>query len=92
LIGPSVGIYTDTHEVDVTARQTSERGAFAKPVKISDDCWIGAHVVILPGVTIGRGCTISAGAVVVKDIEENSLAAGVPAKVVRKLGMVDEEN
>ncbi|KAH6675921.1 maltose o-acetyltransferas-like protein, partial [Halenospora varia] len=69
LIGPGVGIYTDTHEVDFTARQASERGSFAKPVKISDDCWIGAQVVILPGVTIGSGCTISAGAVVAKDIE-----------------------
>lgn len=58
---------------------------FAHPVKICNNCWIGAGVNILPGVTIGEGCVIGAGSVVTKDIPANSLAVGVPAKVVKKL-------
>lgn len=49
------------------------------------DCWIGAGVRILPGVTIGRGCSIAAGAVVAKDVDDYSLVGGVPAKLIRKL-------
>lgn len=85
LIAPGVCICTDTHEVDSAARQSSDSGSFAKPIKIGDDCWIGANVSILPGITIGRGCTIAAGAVVAKDIEDNCLVGGVPAKFIRKL-------
>lgn len=55
-----------------------------KEVIIEDDCDIGIGAVILPGVRIGKGCLIGAGAVVTKDIEEYSVVAGVPAKVLRK--------
>jgi len=72
LISPGVGIYTDGHDTDVAGRRASNRGVFAKPIKISDDCWIGAQAVILSGMTIGHGCAIAAGAVVVKDVEDNS--------------------
>ena len=50
---------------------------------IGDDCWIGRRVMIMPGVKIGEGCVIGAGAVVTKDIPPYSVAAGVPAKVVK---------
>jgi maltose O-acetyltransferase len=67
------------------ARQESKSDSFAQPIRIESDCWIGARVTILPGVRIGRGSTIAAGAVVIKDIEEDCMAGGVPAKVIRKL-------
>ena len=52
-------------------------------VAIGNDVWIGDRVVILPGVHIGNGCIIGAGAVVTKDIPDNAIAAGVPARVIR---------
>jgi maltose O-acetyltransferase len=79
---PGVHIYTATHPLNAIARRTVES---SKPVSIGDDCWIGGNSVICPGVTIGPGCVIGAGSVVTKDIPENSLAVGNPAKVIRKL-------
>ncbi|EUB98539.1 transferase hexapeptide repeat containing protein [Rhizobium sp. CF080] len=55
-------------------------------ITIGDDVWIGANAVVLDGVTIGRGAVIAAGAVVTKDIPDLAIAAGVPAKVVRRRG------
>jgi acetyltransferase-like isoleucine patch superfamily enzyme len=52
------------------------------PISIGNDCWIGAHVSILKGVRLGDGCVIGAGAVVTRDIHENSIAVGVPARIV----------
>jgi maltose O-acetyltransferase len=80
--GPGVHIYTATHPLDAIERRTVE---FSKPVSIGNDCWIGGNTVICPGVKIGAGCTIGAGSVVTKDIPDNSLAVGNPAKVIRKL-------
>ena len=57
----------------------------ASEIKIGDDVWLGGNVTILPGVNIGNNVVVGAGAVVTKDIPDNSLALGVPAKVVRKL-------
>ena len=54
------------------------------PVIIEDDVWIGTHSVILPGVTIGRGAVIGAGSVVTKDVPSNAIAAGVPARIIRR--------
>jgi maltose O-acetyltransferase len=84
LFGPGVHIYTATHPLNKIERRTVES---AKPVTIGDDCWIGGQVVICPGVTIGSGCVIGAGSVVTKDIPEDSLAVGNPAKVIRKLNL-----
>lgn len=57
----------------------------SKPIVIGDDVWIGARVIVLPGTTIGEGSCIAAGSVVVGDIPPRSVAAGVPAKVIRTL-------
>jgi maltose O-acetyltransferase len=56
-----------------------------RPVTIGSGCWIGARVLVLPGVTIGDGCVVAAGAVVADDLEPNGLYAGVPARRVRDL-------
>jgi len=80
--GPHVQIYTATHPLDAEQRRVKEN---AKPVTIGDDCWIGGGSVICPGVTIGNRCVIGAGSVVTKDIPDDSLAVGNPAKVIRKL-------
>ena len=100
LIAPDVRIYTATHPVELTERLTPQetpegieyiRHTFALPVTIEDGCWIGGGVIILPGVTIGQGSTIGAGRVVTKNIPANSLAAGNPCKVIRKINQTQNE-
>lgn len=73
------------HNFEDTSMRIDEQGISTKPVIISDDVWIGANAVILPGVTIGRHSVVAAGAVVTKDVPNNSLVAGIPAKVIRQL-------
>lgn len=80
--GPSVHIYTASHPMDYKLRR---KRAIAKPVSIGDDCWIGGGTIVCPGVSIGQRCIIAAGSVVTKSIPDDSLAAGIPAKVIRKL-------
>ncbi|MCG9792418.1 sugar O-acetyltransferase [Flavobacterium algicola] len=79
---PGVQLYTATHPLEAELRKSLES---ALPISIGDNCWIGGNSVICPGITIGNGCVIGAGSVVTKDIPENSLAVGNPAKVIRKL-------
>ncbi len=83
MIGPGVLISTVGHPLDLCGRR--KRLAFAKPVKIGNDVWIGGNVTILPGITIGNNVVIAAGAVVTKDIPDNCVAGGVPAKVIKQL-------
>ncbi|WP_408099259.1 sugar O-acetyltransferase [Peredibacter sp. HCB2-198] len=82
LFGPAVQIYTASHPLDYMIRRTLE---FGRPISIGDDSWIGGGAIIMPGVSIGRRCVIGAGAVVTKDVPDDSLAVGNPAKVIRKL-------
>ena len=58
---------------------------YGKPINIGKNVWIGSNATVLQGVTIGDGAIIAAGAVVTKDVPENTIAAGVPAKVIRKV-------
>ncbi|KAF5598595.1 galactoside o-acetyltransferase [Fusarium pseudocircinatum] len=88
-MGPNVHIYTAGHETSVLSRIKFVE--FGHPIRIEDDCWIGGNVVILPGVTIGRGCTVGAGAVVTKSLPAYSIALGAPAKVVKTIQSVEEE-
>ena len=79
-IGPDFGAYTAQHPL-----VAEERNSFierALPIEVGNNVWIGARVTLLPGVHIGEGSVIAAGAVVTKDIPAHVLAAGVPARVV----------
>lgn len=73
------------HNFGDAARRIDEQGVSTRPVTIGDDVWIGANAVILPGVTIGCHCVVAAGAVVSKDVPDNTLVGGVPAKVLKQL-------
>lgn len=84
MMGPDVVIYTSGHRFDRTDIPMCEQAMTEpKEVVIGDDVWLGRRVIIMPGVHIGKGCVIGAGAVVTKDIPEYSVAVGVPAKVVK---------
>ena len=73
------------HNFDDTNKRIDEQGVSTNAVTIEDDVWIGANVVVLPGVTIGTHCVVAAGAVVTKDVPPHSLVAGVPAKVIKQI-------
>ena len=63
----------------------SEHLGIMKPVTIGNDVWIGGDVTILPGVTIGNNVVVAAGAVVTKDVPDNCVVGGVPAKIIKKI-------
>ena len=73
------------HSFSNPQQRIDEQGVSTQPVTIGDDVWIGANAVILPGVNIGNHCVVAAGAVVTKDVPDNTLVAGVPAKPIKKL-------
>jgi acetyltransferase-like isoleucine patch superfamily enzyme len=81
LLAPNVFITDHTHN-HAKARRLDEQGHRSAPVVIGDDAWIGAHAVVLAGVTIGRGGIVGAGAVVTKDVPPYAIVAGVPARVI----------
>lgn len=83
MIAPRVSLFTATHPLD---RETRVSGLeYGKPITIGDDVWIGGHAVINPGVTLGDGVVVAAGAVVTKSFPNNVVLAGVPAKVIKTL-------
>ena len=82
LIGHGSTLTTLNHSVDPTRRADMEPA----PVVIGRNVWLGAGVTVLPGVTIGDGAVIGAGAVVTKDVPADTIAAGVPARVIRPTG------
>lgn len=75
---------TDAHPMDFMVRRSSNNGTKSAPIVIEDDVWIGAHCVILKGVTIGARSIIGAGSVVTKSIPADCVAAGNPCKVIKK--------
>ncbi|MEK4994793.1 DapH/DapD/GlmU-related protein [Paenibacillus sp. FSL H7-0918] len=80
----SHGNYSDSSLSSTPDVPPDERPIFSRPVSIGNNVWIGENVCILPGVSIGNGCIIGANSVVNKDIPENCIAVGSPAKVVKK--------
>ena len=81
LIGHNVVLATLNHE-----EEPENRGNLCpSPINIEDKVWIGSNATILPGVTIGYGAIVAAGAVVTKDVDEKTVVGGVPAKVIKKI-------
>jgi acetyltransferase-like isoleucine patch superfamily enzyme len=90
--GPGVTIVTPIHPMlpdernfMLDAQGNKKRFCYAKPVTIGNRCWFGANVTVCPGVTIGDGSVIGAGAVVTRDIPPMSFAAGNPCRVIREI-------
>ena len=83
-IGPKVTILTSEHTADDRALPVMHTPVEFAPVVLEDGCDIGAGAVILPGVRIGRGAIVGAGAVVTRDVEPFTIAAGVPARLLRR--------
>lgn len=82
-MGPAVQIYAVNHPLDPVERRSGKE--IGLNVTIGNDVWIGGGAIICPGVTIGSGSVIGAGSVVTKNIPENSLAVGNPARVIRSV-------
>jgi acetyltransferase-like isoleucine patch superfamily enzyme len=81
LFGPQVFITASNYGV-VQGTPVMRQPKIEQDVVIGDDCWLGARVIVLPGVTLGAGCVVGAGSVVTKDLPPQSIAVGAPAKVV----------
>ncbi|NJL77428.1 MAG: sugar O-acetyltransferase [Saprospiraceae bacterium] len=82
LIAPNVGIYTAGHNINPIDRHIT---GFAKPISIGNNVWIGGHCIIVGGVKIGNNSIIAAGSVVTKDVPENTIFAGNPAKKLKDI-------
>lgn len=84
MMGPDCIMYSYSHAHDRLDIPMDQQGfEDPTPIHIGDDVWIGARVIILPGVNIGSHCIIGAGAVVTKDVPDYAIVGGVPAKVIR---------
>ncbi|KAJ1901537.1 hypothetical protein LPJ66_000711 [Kickxella alabastrina] len=79
--GPNVQVYTAEHPVD--PRRRLEGLESARPVRIGNNVWVGGGAIILAGVTIGDNVTVGAGAVVTKDVPNNVLVVGNPARIIK---------
>ena len=83
-MGPDVYILTQNHNFENTEQLIRKQGFRGiQPVEIGDNVWIGARVIILPGVHIGSGAVIGAGSIVTKDIPQNVVVVGNPAKIIK---------
>ncbi|TWR28488.1 acyltransferase [Mucilaginibacter achroorhodeus] len=83
ILGPGVKIFSENHVFSKPDMIIKDQGVIRQGVIIGNNCWIGAAVTILDGVEIGDGCVIAAGSVVNKSVPANSVAGGVPAKVIK---------
>lgn len=94
--GPNVSLLTPIHPLRWQDRNqylkpdgSPTDKEYAKPITIGSNCWIAGNVTVCGGVSIGEGCVIGAGSVVTRDIPPNSLAVGVPCRVVREITEAD---
>ena len=89
MFGPHVTIATAGHPIDPELRAKGLQ--FNMPVRIGRNCWLGAGVIVMPGVTIGDNVVIGAGSIVTKDIPSGVVAVGNPCRVLRQVGEHDRE-
>ena len=89
MFGPNVTLATAGHPILPTLREKGYQ--YNMPVRIGNNCWLGAGVIVLPGVSIGDNSVIGAGSVVTKDVPANVVAVGNPCKVLRPIGERDKE-
>jgi len=82
-IGPNVQLLTPTHPLDPELRRAKWEAA--EPIVIGDNVWIGGGAIVLPGVTVGRNAVVGAGAVVTRDVPDDVVVVGNPARIVRTL-------
>jgi maltose O-acetyltransferase len=82
-IGQQAMLITGAHQIG----DEHQRAGYLdpQPIVIEEGAWLGARCIILPGVTVGRGAVVAAGAIVTKDVPPNTLVAGIPAKVIKSL-------
>lgn len=85
MMGPNCNFFSGTHPLDPTVRNGTRGPESGKPIRIGEDCWFGGNCIVLPGVNIGKGCTIGAGSVVTKDVPAYHCVAGNPARIIRKI-------
>ncbi len=89
MLGPNVVIATAGHPLLPELREQGYQ--YNAPVRVGRNCWIGAGVVIVPGVNIGDNAVIGAGSIVTKDVPANCLAVGNPCRVLREIGEHDRK-
>jgi acetyltransferase-like isoleucine patch superfamily enzyme len=83
MLGPGVKLFSENHAFADTGRTIKSQGVERSYLTVGDDSWIGSGVTITAGVTIGSRVVVAAGSVVTRDVPDDSVVAGVPAKVLR---------
>ena len=93
MIGPNVTFTTTGHPISSRLRNPNKNTvySFSLLIRVKNSAWIGANAVIMPGVTIGENSVVGAGSVVTSDIPDNSVACGVPCRVMREICERDEK-
>lgn len=83
MLGPGVQLYTATHPLDPVKRNSGIE--YAKPIKIGNNVWIGGSAIVNPGVTIGHNVVVASGAVVTRDVPDNVVVGGNPARIIKHI-------
>ncbi|MGO4651545.1 DapH/DapD/GlmU-related protein [Arthrobacter sp. 2RAF22] len=83
MLGPGVRLFSENHVFGDTERTIKAQGVVRESLSIGDNVWIGSGATVTAGVTVGSGVVVAAGSVVTRDVPDNAIVAGVPAKVLR---------
>ncbi len=83
MFGPRVSLFTAGHPLDAATRNSGWE--FGRPITIGNNVWIGGHAVINPGVTIGNNVVVASGAVVIRDVPDNVVVGGNPARILKQV-------